>query len=169
MRLIAEEHKTGTAELLAALPVCEWQIIAAKYLAALTLSFAAILLTALYPVTVTVIGNPDTGTFLTAYAGLLLTETLFCAAGLFASALTKNQITAFIIGFLFCFALFISGKVAAVLPPGIAELADFAGIDSHAEALNRGVLDSRDMIYFLSTALLFLFFTNLKLVAARHK
>ncbi len=169
MRLFAEENKTGTAELLSAMPVERWQVIAAKLCAGTTVIWAALALTAAYPITVTLVGRPDEGVLLSSYAGMFLMAWLYCSAGLFASALARNQISAFILGFLFCFAFYTAGKMTPLLPPHAARVAEFIGIDYHFSQFNRGIVDSRSVFYLLSTGALFVYFTTLNLMSVRTK
>lgn len=157
MRLFAEEAKTGTLEILLALPVAEWELVAAKFAAALSVALATLAFTALYPAVAGSLGRLDWGATLLGYVGLALTAALMTAAGTLASALTRSQVVAFIVGFALCFALAIAGNFADVLPPGPAALAAFLGVDSHLQALARGTLDLRDLVYFLSGTALFLF------------
>ncbi|MDD4005514.1 MAG: hypothetical protein PHW69_09995, partial [Elusimicrobiaceae bacterium] len=103
------------------------------------------------------------------YLGLFGVAGLFAAAGVFASVLAKNQISAFITGFFICFAFFMTGKMSVLLPPEAARLTDFIGIDCHISQFARGIVDSRSLFYFLGAGGLFLFFANLKLMAARTR
>lgn len=169
MRSFAEETKSGTAELLNALPMARWQILAAKFLAAATVMWTALAFTAAYPATAIILGSPDEGVLLASYIGLFLNTAMFGAAGIFASAAARNQVSAFITGFFLCFAFFLAGKMSSFLPPGAGRLTDFLGTDYHFGQFARGIIDSRGVFYFLSTAALFLFFANLRLAAERTK
>ncbi|HVE14250.1 MAG TPA: ABC transporter permease subunit [Elusimicrobiota bacterium] len=157
MRLYSEEYKSGTIELLGTLPAEDWEVLAAKYAAALTLVGFLLSLTAAYPVVLWFLGSPDWGAVAGSYAGLGLTAAVFAAIGLWASASTRNQIVAFMLAFAACFALFLAGKLHAFLPPAAARVADFAGVDAHLENLARGVLDTRDLLYFASVIAFSLF------------
>jgi len=161
MRLYSEELKSGTYELLATLPVLDEEILAAKYLAALTVFTFMLAGTLLYPVTLFALGRPDWGAAAGAYAGLWLTGACLAAIGVWASSLTRNQVVAFIIAFLIGFVLFAAGKVHDFMPPGAAALADFLGFDSHLNRLARGVLDTRDLAYYASVAGYFLYLAAL--------
>ncbi len=150
MRLLAEEKKSGTLELLTTKPVLDAEIILGKFSAALTLLVAALVPTLLYVLTLIVLGSPDLGPVVTGYLGLLLMGSVYIGIGLFASSLTENQIVAFILSFLIVLALFLMDKVLMYVPEGIASTVEFLGIDYHFGNIARGVIDSRDVIYFLS-------------------
>jgi ABC-2 type transport system permease protein len=148
MRLIAEERKSGTIELLTTKPVGDGEIILGKFLAAWTLLAAALLPTLIYAITVTMLGNLDMGPVLAGYLGLLLMGGVYIAIGIFASSLTDNQIVAFILSFLIVFVLFMLDKVLLYVPEGLASTLEFLSIDFHFSNIARGVIDSRDVIYF---------------------
>lgn len=148
MRLLAEEKKSGTFELLATRPVQDFEIVLGKFLAAWTLLATAVAPTLLYLVTLEALGTPDFGPVVTGYLGLLLMGGVYIAVGLFASSLTENQIIAFIIGFLIMLALFMADKVLIYAPEGFASTLEFLAIDYHFSNIARGVIDSRNIIYF---------------------
>jgi gliding motility-associated transport system permease protein len=150
MRLLAEEQKSGTLELLTTKPVRDAEIILGKFLAAWALLAAALVPTLLYVLTLTLLGSPDLGPVLTGYIGLLLMGAVYIGIGLFASSITENQIVAFIISFLIVLALFLMDKILLYVPEGIASTVEFLGIDYHFGNIARGVIDSRNVIYFLS-------------------
>lgn len=159
MQLLAGEFNTGTIEILGSLPIKNSEIIAGKFLAAFSLLASAILLTLIYPISISFLGNIDWGQIAGAYIGMLLIGGTFLAAGIFSSALSSNQVVAFIIGFVFSFALFLAGKVSYILPAYIRPVIDYIGIDSHWENLARGVVDIRDIVYFASLWILFYYGT----------
>lgn len=148
MRLLAEEKKAGTLELLTTRPVRDVEIVLGKFLAAWTLLAAALLPTLLYVATLLALGSPDLGPILTAYLGLMLMGGAYIAIGLFASGLTENQIVAFILSFLFVVALFLMDKVLMYVPEAFATPMEFLSIDYHFSNIARGVIDTRDLIYF---------------------
>lgn len=169
MRLVSEELKLGTIEILATHPIQDHEIILGKYLAGLVLLAAALLSTLFFPITTSCLGNLDWGQVTGSYLGLLLMGAGLLSIGLFASSLTKNQIVAFILGFLFCFFFFMLGKTVSFLPPMAACLVDYVGLDSHFENISKGVIDSRDLIYFLSLSGFFLFLSHLQLSSRRWR
>jgi ABC-2 type transport system permease protein len=148
MRLLAEEMKSGTLELLATRPVRDYEIVIGKFLAAWLLVTFSLAPTLLYLITLMVLGRPDVGPVISGYLGLILMGGVYCAIGVFASSLTENQIIAFIVGFLMVLALFLADKVLMYLPVGVASTVEFLAIDTHFSNIARGVIDSRDLIYF---------------------
>ncbi|HEX9006462.1 MAG TPA: ABC transporter permease [Bacteroidota bacterium] len=150
MRLLAEEKKSGTLELLTTKPVRDVEIILGKFLAAWTLLAAALAPTLIYLVTLTLLGSPDLGPVFAGYLGLLLMGGVYCAIGLFASSLTENQIIAFIVSFLIILALFLADKVLLYVPEALASTLEFIAIDYHFSNIARGVIDTRNLVYFAS-------------------
>lgn len=169
MRSIAEERKGGTMELLLTKPLADWQIVTGKYLAACFLVVLALLPTLLYYVTIYQIGNPqgnvDSAGVFGSYLGLLLLGSVFAAIGLFTSSLTDNQVVAFLIGVFGCFLLYVGiGSLAGLSIWGegsywIQQL----GLDYQYNALGRGLIDSRNVLYFLTLIVFFLWLTKLRL------
>lgn len=166
MRFFAEEKKTGTIELLFTRPLSDWQIIMAKYLAGITLVIIALIPTLVYVLTVYLLGFPtgnlDLGTVGGSYIGLIFLAAAFTAIGLFASVLTDNQIVAFIIGIsLSAFAYLGFDIIYSLDLFGSVDLfVKSLGISAHYSSIRRGVIDLRDVVYFLSISALFLLFTH---------
>ena len=157
MSTFAEERRAGTLELLLTFPVRDWQIIAGKLLAVSLFLLVAIALTAFYTMTVSLLGDLDFGATVGGYLGLFLLGTTCGAIGIFASSLTRNQIVAFILGFAIIFALFLLDKITTFVPGTLAGVLQYLGIDFHYQNLLRGVIDTRDVLYYLSmTAFAFL-------------
>lgn len=150
MRLISEERKSGTLELLVTMPVRDFDVILGKWLAALTLFVVALILTGFYPFTIFVLGDPQAGIIVAGYIGLLLLGASYLAVGLLGSALTENQIIAFILSFALSALLAILIFSAIVLPPAIADIVQYLSTTYHFQNIARGVLDTRDVVYFLS-------------------
>ncbi|MCK5573343.1 MAG: ABC transporter permease subunit [Bacteroidetes bacterium] len=150
MRLLAEEMKSGTLELLTTKPVRDVEIILGKFLAAWVLLIAALAPTLLYVLTLTFLGQLDPGPVLTGYLGLVLMGSVYIAIGLFASSITENQIIAFILSFLIVLALFLFDKVLMYVPEGLTSILEYLSIDYHFSNIAHGVIDSRNIIYFLS-------------------
>lgn len=169
MRFFSEEKRTGTIELLFTKPVTDLQIILGKFLAGFTLVFFAILPTLLYAVTLWYladpVGNIDTGGIIGSYIGLLLLGGVFVSIGLFASALTDNQIVAFILGLFLCFFLYSAFDSLKLLnlPVKTQLILEQLGISSHFYAMSKGVLDTRDLVYFGSVIALFVALTKMVL------
>jgi ABC-2 type transport system permease protein len=150
MRLLAEEQKTGTLELLTTRPVRDSEIVLGKFLAAWVLVAITLLPTVLYVIVLASLGPLDVGPVLSGYIGLLLMAAAYIGIGLLASSLTENQIVAFIVSFLIILALFLLNKVLMYVPEGLASTFEFLGIDYHFSNIARGVIDSRNLIYFAS-------------------
>ncbi len=148
MRLLAEEKKSGTLELLATKPVRDIEIVLGKFFAAWTLLAAALAPTLLYFFTLLALGQIDIGPVITGYLGLLLMGAVYIAIGIFASSITENQIVAFIVSFLIVLALFLMDKVLMYVPESFASTLEYLAIDYHFSNIARGVIDTRNIIYF---------------------
>lgn len=166
MRTLSEEQKDGTFELLATRPLTDWQIVWGKYFACLLIVLLALLPTLIYYYTVYSLGategNIDTGAVIGSYIGLFLLGGAFVAIGLFASSLTKNQIIAFAIGVFLCFFTFIGFDSLSQLLSfrTIDSFISSLGINEHYQSVSRGVLDTRDLVYFISFVGFFLVITK---------
>jgi ABC-2 type transport system permease protein len=175
MRSFAEEIKTGTIELLLTKPISEWQLVTAKFLAAATLVFIALLPCAVYIISVWRLGNPpgnlDTGATYGAMIGLLLLGAVYAAIGTFASSLTDNQVIAFIAAALTSFVFYEGFDALAKLIPaaGPEDFITYLGIKGHYASISRGVVDLRDLVYFFGVMLMFLLLTRLKLQSRKWK
>ena len=163
MRTLAEEKQSGTIELLATRPISDWQIVGGKFLACWLLVAFALLPTLLYYVTVYQLGSPkgnlDTGGIAGSYIGLLLLAGAFTAIGVLASSLTNNQIVAFVLATFLCFFMYLGFDFLSRLPIFYGKTDDLVqsiGMDYHYNALSRGVLDTRDLVYFGSIITVFL-------------
>lgn len=159
MRLWSEEKKLGTMELLMTLPIRDSSLVVGKFLAAFAFLALTVLLTLPLVWTVSSLGNLDMGPIVGSYAGALLMGAAYLSIGMFASSLTENQIVAFIVGVVLVFALLIVGEdiVLMAVPSGIAPILSYLGLSSHFQSLGRGVIDSRDILYYLSVVFFFLF------------
>jgi ABC-2 type transport system permease protein len=150
MRLVAEERREGTLELLLTMPVTDWQLVIGKFLAALGLMAVLLLLTCAFPVTVAFLGPLDKGTTVASYFGALLMSGAFVAIGIMASSFTRSQIVAALVAFFIGFGLFLLGALIGVLPPSLAPVAAALSIGSHFMNIARGVIDLRDFLYYVS-------------------
>jgi ABC-2 type transport system permease protein len=148
MRLLAEEKKAGTIELLTTKPLYDWEIVAGKFLAAWALIGIALLPTLIYYITIAFLGDIDNGPVIGGYLGLLLMAGVYVAIGLLASSLTENQIVAFIVGLLLMFAFYMMDKVLIFVPDFMTSVVEYLGVDFHFSNIARGVIDSRDIVYF---------------------
>ena len=163
MRLWAEERKTGTIELLMTLPIAPWEAIVGKFLAAWAFIGVALMLTFPMWITVNVLGNPDNGVILTSYIGSFLMAGSFLAIGSAISALTKNQVIAFIVSAAICFLFVMSGvemvqnTVKAVFPNFIVQAISQLSFLTHFDQVAHGVIDLPSLFFYLSMIAFFLF------------
>lgn len=166
MRMFAEESKNGTLELLFTKPLTDWQIIMGKYLSAYFLVIFALIPTSLYYFTIYHLGSPvgniDTPGVIGSYIGIALLGGVFTSIGIFSSAITSNQIIAFIVSVFICFILYagFSSLSAMSIWGDNATLIEQFGISYHYNAMSKGLLDSRNLIYFISAIILMLLFTK---------
>ncbi len=163
MRLISEEKRIGTLELLITKPVSEFEIVAGKFLAGWVLVLIALVPTLSYYISLSALGDLDIGPVIGGYLGLALVGAVYISIGLFGSSLTENQVVAFIVSFLIIFVFFLLDKILIYMPVGVASVVEFLGIDYHFGNIARGVIDSRDMIYYLSLVGAFLIFSTVSL------
>ncbi|MBN1879509.1 ABC transporter permease [bacterium] len=168
MRLWAEEKKLGTMELLMTLPVRDIDVVIGKFLASFCFLTLTILLTFPLVISVVQLGNPDMGPIIGGYLGAILMGGAYLAIGMFASSLNDNQIITFIFGVVICFGLFIIGEgfVLIRVPGSWVPVLQFLGIGAHFRSIGRGVIDSRDVLYYLSVVALFLFL-NIRALESR--
>jgi ABC-2 type transport system permease protein len=148
MRLFAEEKSVGSIETLLTMPVTIGQVVAGKFLAASAFIAAMLLPTLAYPTTAALLGELDIGPVVGGYVGAVLLGAAYAAIGLFCSSLTHNQIIAFILAAAICFGLTTLDKVLFFLPQTILGVVQFLGADTHFQNFAKGVIDSRDLLYF---------------------
>jgi ABC-2 type transport system permease protein len=175
MKMIAEEKRLGTIELIYSRPITERGFIYGKYLASVALVLLALLPAVIYYISVYLLGespgNIDKGGTLGAFIGLFFLASVYASAGLFASSLTDNQVIAFIVAILLCFILFTGFDSFAYLP-GLKKLDEFVirlGINEHYKSVSRGVIDIRDVAYFAAVVALFNEATRLVLLSRKWK
>lgn len=167
MKSLAEERKEGTYELLATRPLSEWQIVSGKFLASFVIVLLTLIPTLIYYFTVYNLGatpgNIDSGAVIGSYIGLLLLGAAFTSIGIFASSISKNQIISFAIAVFLCFFAFSGFDSFSQLLSlqSVGSTITAFGINEHYQSMSRGVLDTRDLVYFLSFIALFLVVTNL--------
>lgn len=150
MGLIAEERRSGTIELLITLPVRDWEVIVGKYLAALSLLVTILVLTLPYPFSVSTLGNLDWGTVWTGYLGVFLQGASLIAIGLMVSSWTSNQLVAFFIALGIGVFFFFIDRFLPFMSSDVATVAGFISMGEHVSSMGRGVIDTRDVFYFLS-------------------
>tara|TARA_B110000046_G_scaffold38722_1_gene42598 strand:- start:5964 stop:6683 length:720 start_codon:yes stop_codon:yes gene_type:complete len=167
MKSFADEFNTGTIELLKTKPLSNWQIVLAKFSASLLLVTVAIIPTFIYVYTVYKLGNPDGnidfGSTIGSYIGLLFLAATYTSIGLFTSTLSKNQIVAFIMGVFITFILFYGFDAIATSFKNSSLSIQKLGINEHFKSISRGVIDTRDILYFISVTVFFLFITKTRL------
>ncbi len=163
MRLISEELNIGSDEILLTMPVTHADVIIGKFLASVALIMTMLLPTLAYPLTVSFIGQLDWGPVVGGYVGAVFMGAAFSAVGLFASALTRNQIIAFIIGLAICFTLTLIDKMLFFLPQSLLGVFSYLGADFHFQNIAKGIIDSRDILYFISVCFVGLFAAHLAL------
>ena len=169
MRLISEEKRSGTIEVLVTLPVKDWEIILGKYLSALILLSTGVLLTLAYALTLSFMGNLDEGALVGGYLGLILVGATYLAVGVFTSSLTRNQVVAFVVSFVIVFLLFMLDKVVMFFPGFLASFLEYLSVDYHFSNIVRGVIDSRDVIYYISVIFFFLILSVRSLESRRGR
>ena len=167
MKSFADEFNTGTLEILKTKPLTDWQIVLGKYTASLFLVIVALLPTLTYVYSIYALGNPvgnlDIGSIIGSYFGMLFLASGYCAIGLFTSTLSKNQIVAFILSVFISFFMFYGfDAIANLLGSSDFYVRQF-GFNEHFKSISRGVIDTRDIIYFLSVTFFFLFVTKKQL------
>lgn len=165
----SDEKKSGTYEILMTLPVRAWQVILGKYLACAVFLLITLLLTTPLAVVIAALGDLDWGMTLAGYAGIFFLGLSYLALGLFFSSLTKNQIVAFIVSVavLFLFYIIAEPIVTSHLPHGMVPVFHFLSFSRHFASMARGVVDSRDVIYFVSTAVLFLYCNRISIAVRK--
>jgi ABC-2 type transport system permease protein len=166
MRLWAEERRVGTIELLLTMPITTWQAIVGKFLASWLFLGIALLLTFPVWITVNYLGHPDNGVIFSAYVGSWLMAGAYLAVSCITSAMTRNQVVSFIVSVVLCFVLLLAGVpdvvrfISRMVNDRVADLISAFSFMSHFEGFQKGVIDSRDLIYFLSVIVFSLFTTS---------
>jgi len=158
MRLVAEENRVGTLELILTKPVSDWQFVVGKFLATLLLILIALVLTFPYYITIWSIGPIDHGAVWSGYLGLAFMSAAYISIGVFASSITNNQIISFLLAlFIGIFFHIIFGVLSSSFTGVMGNIFDYLNLSTHYESISRGVIDTKDIIYFLSIIFLGLF------------
>ena len=163
MRLLSEERKSGTIELLVTMPISDLDIVLGKYFAGLGLLVMALLFTFPYALTIMILGEPDIGMLICGYLGLILMGASYVSIGVFASTISKSQVVSFIIAFLIIFTLWMIDKFLVIMPTNLVPYLQFLSIDYHFQNISRGVIDSRDLLYYISLIIFMLSLSKLSL------
>ncbi|MEE2858302.1 MAG: ABC transporter permease subunit [Candidatus Neomarinimicrobiota bacterium] len=170
MGLIAREKNVGTMEVMATLPLKDIEFIIGKFLSAFSLVLAGLIVTVIQFVTLMQVGtNIDYGAVFTGYLGLALVGALYCSVGTFASSITDNQVVAFIIGIFIVIIFFLMDKMLIFIPTSLTGLVQYLSVDYHLSNISRGVIDTRNLIYFGSFIGFFLFISIRVLEIRRWK
>ena len=171
MRSFSDEKKQGTLELLLTKPLSIWQIVNGKFLGAMLLIVIAIIPTFIYVYVISSLGMPegniDMGSTIGSYFGLLFLIAAYCSIGIFTSTLSENQIVAFILSVFLCFVFYFAFDGLATYLPTAENFISSIGMDNHFKSMSRGVIDTRDVLYFISLTILFLSLTVFKLKSAK--
>jgi len=157
MRLISEERKLGTWELLLTAPVQDYEIVLGKFFSSLIVLAGMLIITLYFPVLLMIFGDPDTGPILTSYLGLLLLGSASLAIGIFTSSLTPNQIVSAVVAGGILFGLWFLGMVGNLIPQPVGEILSYFSLSQHFTGFVRGIVDTRDVVYYLSVTAVFLF------------
>lgn len=169
MRLVSEEKKVGTWELLLTVPVRDVEIVVGKFLGALAMLGAMLALTLYYPIMLLAFGDPDVGPMATSYLGLFLLGGACLAAGVFASSITANQIVSAVVAGGMLFGLWFLGVLASLAPGALGDALSLLSLSTYFADFERGIVDTRGVIYYVSVALLFLYLSVRSIEAGRWR
>jgi ABC-2 type transport system permease protein len=150
MSLFAEEERSGTLELLMTMPLSDFQIVMGKFLAAVGLLCVVFAVTLFYPISLARLGDLDWGAVAAGYVGLVLLGASYSAIGLMASSWTKDQVVAILLAFSMCFALYLVDQLVGQPTGTTAQIVEYISTSYHFENIARGVIDTRDVVYYLS-------------------
>jgi ABC-2 type transport system permease protein len=171
MRSFSDEKKQGTLELLLTKPLSIWQIVSGKFFGAMLLIVIAIIPTIIYVYVISSLGMPegniDMGSTMGSYFGLLFLIAAYCSIGVFTSTLSDNQIVAFILSVFLCFVFYFAFDGLSTYFPSAENFISSLGMDNHFKSMSRGVIDTRDMLYFISLTIVFLSLTVFKLKSSK--
>lgn len=171
MRIWAEEKRSGTLEVILTLPITDWELVLGKFFAALVFIIISLLLTLILPLSINYIGDLDFGPIIGGYIGAILLGAAYLSIGFFVSSLTRNQIIAFILGVTVTFIFFMIGEplVTMVIPRWLIPIFQYLGLNYHFNNIGRGVVDVRDVIYYLSMTSFFLYLNVVVLQSRQWK
>jgi|TARA_Y100000310_G_scaffold151231_3_gene150779 ABC-2 type transport system permease protein len=169
MRSWAEEKKTGTIEFLLTLPIRDWEIVIAKFLSAFSFMILVLVFSLVLPITIGRIGDLDIGVVIAGYIGAILMGGMYLSLGLLLSSLTKNQIVSFLLSLTVLFLIFFIGSnnVISFISGPLATVIQFVSTATHFNSISKGILDSRDLIYYISFTALFLYL-NVQAIGSRN-
>ena len=160
MSIIAKEKNSGTMEVISTLPIKEYEFVLGKYFASITLILVALILTGVHLANLIAVGsNIDYGAVFTGYLGLFLAGSVYASMGIFASSLTDNPVIAFIIAIFFVLFFFLVDKLLIFIPNTVSGIFQYISIDYHLSNISKGVIDTRNILYFISLIGLFILLT----------
>ena len=160
MSIIAKEKNSGTMEVISTLPIKEYEFVLGKYFASITLILVALILTGVHLTNLIAVGsNIDYGAVFTGYLGLFFAGCVYASMGIFASSLTDNQVIAFIIAIFFVLFFFLVDKLLIFIPNTVSGIFQYISIDYHLSNISKGVIDTRNILYFISLIGLFILLT----------
>jgi ABC-2 type transport system permease protein len=169
MRLLSDERRSGTIELLVTMPVRDSAVILGKYLASLGFLLVTLLLTLPYPIIVAVVGAPDWGPIVGGYFGLLLIGAVFLAVGLMTSAWTQNQIIAFVLALIINGFFYFVDRLIGAVWEGTQDVFSYLSFQNHFQNISRGVIDTRDLVFYLSLIVVAVMIASWSLASRRWK
>jgi ABC-2 type transport system permease protein len=169
MKLIAEEKKLGTLEVLLTMPVSDLEIVLGKLFGSMGFLLVAIAFTFIYPVVISFLGKPDLGPIIGGYFGVFLIGTSYLSIGLMTSSWTSSQIIAFILALLICLFFAFVDRMTAVFGPSVQEIISYISFNYHYRSISRGVIDSRDILFFLSVITATVMITTYSLESRKWK
>jgi ABC-2 type transport system permease protein len=169
MRLLAEEQRTGTMELLMTNPVQEWQIVIGKFLGSVALVLAMLIPTLLFVFFLLVFGTPDRGPMVTGYMGAILQGSAFLAVGLWASSLTENQIVAAVVSFIVLLVAWLSDNLGQALGGTVGTIISYLSLTSHMQGFSQGTIESKDVVFYLTVITAGLVLSTLSLQSKRYR
>lgn len=169
MRLLAEEQRMGTIELLLTAPVRDWEVVLGKFAAALAFFILMLVPTVLYPIFLMIWGHPDTSTILSGYIGIVLIGAVFISIGLLTSTLTQNQLVAFLVAFVISLILWLLDGLSGTFAGGTGNVLTYLALQPHLSDFGSGSVQSKDLIYLLSLTICALFLATRVLESRRYR
>jgi ABC-2 type transport system permease protein len=161
MRLFSEEFNTGSYEILLTMPVTFTNVVIGKFMAAVAFIGAMLVPTISYPIFISFVGKLDWGPVIAGYLGAIMLGAAFSAVGIFSSSITRNQIVAFITGTAICFGLTLVERMMFFVPVSVVTVLEYLGANVHFQNVSKGIIDSRDILYFISISFIALYGANL--------
>lgn len=169
MRLLAEEQRSGTMELLMTNPVQEWQIVAGKFIGSELFIGFMLVVTLVFPLFLFIFGSPDAGPIVTGYLGVIVQGSAFLAVGLLASSLTDNPIVAGVVSFIVLLAFWLSDNIGQAIGGSFGTVVSYLSLINHVQSFSQGVIDSKDLVFYLTVIAAGLVLSTLSLQSRRYR